>query len=449
MVDRACDSFAAARCHTVGERDYPLRMFGRRAAIALMLGGITLATACTDNSRLSGPTTVASTPTSDTRTIPSATLADHTTHTADTDPESTPATEANARPTTTTAPRATTTSSTPPTTATDVTTTMVEPSTTTSAAPATTVASDPAVPPLPVFDPGCVVEVAVDESLSVIADRFDDDTVTVSAIRTENGIVGDNIDPGQYLDVCVANGINDITGEQRTEADAVAVATLEVVAAQQRKLNELFAGLGTPPLLVDGISGPVTRQRLCAARLALGLPVSTADMLAGSAEEKALMAATTLPIPFTSAILSPRWILIDRTCQIMFTGEGTTRLTFVFPTSTGEPGHETRDQDRSRAFRFNPEIGNGGWHDSTSYPAADDNPLNGNMYKPLYFDRGQAIHGANNVPTHPQSKGCARLRVEHQNMLLLWLGLADATHEIGSRDQINVTVSVQGTFVPT
>jgi hypothetical protein len=423
-------------------------MFGRRAAIALMLGGITMVTACTDNSRLSGPPTVASTPTSDTRTIASVTLADRTTPTADTDPESTPATEAAAHPTTTAAPRATTTIDVPASTSTDVTTT-VESSTTTSVAPPTTVVPDPTVPALPVFDPGCVVEVAVDESLSVIADRFDDDTVTVSAIRTENGIVGDNIDPGQYLDVCVANGINDITGEQRTEADAVVVATLEVVAAQQRKLNELFAGLGTPQLLVDGISGPVTRQRLCAARLALGLPVSTADMLAGSPEEQTLLAAATLPIPFTSAILSERWILIDRTCQIMFVGEGTTRLTFVFPTSTGEPGHETRDQDRSRAFRFNPELGNGGWHDSTSYPAADDNPLNGNMYKPLYFDRGQAIHGANNVPTHPQSKGCARLRVEHQNMLIFWLGLGDDTHEIANRDQINVTVNVQGTYVPT
>ena len=304
------------------------------------------------------------------------------------------------------------------------------------------------VPALPVFDPACVVEVAAGDSLSLIADRFDDDTVTVPSIRTENGVVGDNIDPGDYLDVCVANGLNDITGEQRTEADAVAVATLTAVEAQQRQLNVLFAGLGTPELLVDGISGPVTRQRLCAARLALGLPVSTADMLAGSPEEQALMAATTLPIPFTSAILSERWILIDQTCQIMFVGEGTNRLTFVFPTSTGEPGHETRPQDRSRAFRYNPALGNGGWHNSTTYPAADDNPLNGNMYKPIYFDRGQAFHGANNVPTNPQSKGCARLRVEHQELMIGWLGLGDITSEIRDRDRINVTVNVQGSYVP-
>ena len=160
------------------------------------------------------------------------------------------------------------------------------------------------------------------------------------------------------------------------------------------------------------------------------------------------MATTTLPIPFTSAILSDRWILIDRTCQIMFVGEGTQHLTLVFPTSTGEPGHETRDQDRSRAFRFNPALGNGGWHNSTTYPVADDNPLNGNMYKPIYFDRGQAIHGAGNVPTSPQSKGCARLRVANQDLLVAWLGLGDVQEQTTSAKRINVTVNVQGTYVP-
>jgi hypothetical protein len=110
-----------------------------------------------------------------------------------------------------------------------------------------------------VFDPACVVEVAPGDSLSLIADRFDDDTVTVPSIRTENGIVGDNIDPGDYLDVCVANGLNDITGEQRTEADAVAVATLTAVEAQQRHLNVLFAGLGAP----DGMPSEPAAMRAC------------------------------------------------------------------------------------------------------------------------------------------------------------------------------------------
>ena len=158
------------------------------------------------------------------------------------------------------------------------------------------------------------------------------------------------------------------------------------------------------------------------------------------------MAATSLAVPFTTAVLSERWVLIDRTCQIMFAGNADRELVFVFPTSTGEAGHETRDQDRQPVVRFDPALDNGGWHNSSVYPVAEDNPLNGNMYKPLYFDRGQAIHGANNVPTSPQSKGCARLRVEHQDMLLYWLGISEPT---SSQRQIDLTVNVQGVWVPS
>jgi hypothetical protein len=278
----------------------------------------------------------------------------------------------------------------------------------------------------------------------LIADRFDDETVTGASIAVENSLPDqDSIQPDQLLDVCVDNGVNDITGEAITERNSVLL-SLDV-QEQQIKLNELFAGLGIRELLVDGISGPVTRQRLCAARLGLGLPVSTADMVPGSDEETWMMSAPALAVPWTSAALSERWVLIDQTCQIMFVGAGADQLAYVFPTSTGEPGNETRLQDRSRVTRFNPALDNGGWHNSSIYPVAEDNPLNGNMYKPLYFDRGQAIHGANNVPTSPQSKGCARLRVEHQDMLLFWLGLGEAT---SNANRINLTVNVQGTYVP-
>jgi hypothetical protein len=291
------------------------------------------------------------------------------------------------------------------------------------------------------YDPACVAIVQQGDTTLTIAQRLDAESpMLAQAIQAENGLFSEIVEPGWLLDVCVDNGLDDITGEP-TGRNSVSVAA--DVMDQQTKLNELFAGLGTPELSVDGVSGPVTRQRLCAARLALGLPVSTDDMAPGSEEEATLMAATSLPLPYTSALASDRWILIDRTCQMMFVGEGAERLVFAFPTSTGSAGFETRTQNRSRAFRFNPARGNGGWHNSTTYPVADDNPLNGNMYKPLYFDRGQAIHGANNVPTSPASKGCARLRVEHQEALVTWLGLADSGATT-NRDRINVTVNVQG-----
>jgi lipoprotein-anchoring transpeptidase ErfK/SrfK len=331
----------------------------------------------------------------------------------------------------------------PPTSSTSSTTSTTASTTSTSTTSTSTTTTTTTVP-LDVYDPACVVKVRPDDTLIAIAGRLADGTVDPETIKAENALDGNQINLGQLLDVCVDNGINDITGEARGERNPVIVA--REVMAQQTKLNELFAGYGIRELLVDGVSGPVTRQRLCAFRLAAGLPVSTANMAGGSEEEQLLMAATALPIPFTSAILAERWVLIDRTCQIMFVGEGTSRLTFVFPTSTGMAEFPTRDQTRSRVFKYDPAANNGGWHDSLSYPAAEDNPLNGNMYKPLYFDNGQAIHGANNVPTSPQSHGCARLRVEHMNMLLAWLGLADVNSPIHSTNRINLAVNVQGAW---
>jgi LysM repeat protein len=70
-------------------------------------------------------------------------------------------------------------------------------------------------PPLDVYDPLCVVQVAPGESLSLIADRFDDDTVRVDTIRAENDLADDTIQPDQLLDVCVDNGLNDRTVETR------------------------------------------------------------------------------------------------------------------------------------------------------------------------------------------------------------------------------------------
>ena len=314
--------------------------------------------------------------------------------------------------------------------------------TTTEAAPTTT------EPPLDVYDPLCVVKVAAGESLSLIADRFDDDTVRVATIQAENDLGDTTIQPDQLLDVCVDNGLDDRTGEAREPNQAiVAEATMANVEIQQAKLNELFAGFGMAELIIDGVSGSVTRQRLCAARLGLGLPPSTADMAAGSDEEQVLMAATELNTPLAAPVDSERWTLIDQTCQVMFVGSGFQQMQFIFPTSTGEPGYETRLQDASKVYRYDPASDNDGWHDSTEFPAPEDNPINGNMYKPLYFDGGLAIHGANNVPTSPQSKGCARLRLENQNQLIDWLGIGDVDRPIGG-SQFDLTVRIVGQFIP-
>ena len=355
--------------------------------------------------------------------------------------QSTPATTVSSS--TTTEEAATTTTSAPPSTiaeATTTTSTTAPPPTTTATTTSTTLPA-----PLDVFNPDCVVRIEGERSIQEVAVSAEGNPL---ALWLENG-QPDIVNSGDLIDVCPNNSINDVDGEPRPVLDdaGIQLALATNVERQQTKLNELFAGYGIADLAVDGVSGPLTGQRLCAARLALGLDTTINDMAPGSTEQAALLASETLPTPNSTAIESERWVLIDRTCQIMFIGSGAD-TTFVFPTSTGSEGFETRDQDRSEAFRFNPALDNGGWHDSTEFPVGVDNPLNGNLYKPLYFDLGQAIHGANNVPPTPESKGCARLRVDDQNAFVAWLGLDDATGETWRNDEMNVTVNVQGEFVP-
>ena len=118
------------------------------------------------------------------------------------------------------------------------------------------------------------------------------------------------------------------------------------------------------------------------------------------------------------------------------------------PTPTGEPEFPTHNVQALRAYRYDPALDNDGWHDSANFPSAVDNPLNGNMYKPLYFNGGQAIHGANVVPPDPRSKGCARMFPWHQDRLLTWLGLDEVADATWSPGRINVTVTVQGDYRP-
>lgn len=302
---------------------------------------------------------------------------------------------------------------------------------------------DPFVHPTDVGNPACVIELQRGDSLSDIAEEIPDTAVSYDDLALENDITdADRIEAGDYLDICVGNQLDDISG------DTVDVNDVDdpEAAEQQRQLNTVFAGKELSELAVDGVSGPLTRQQLCTFRLLLGQPTSNTDMTPGSYEEQVLMSVSAVPPIQHLVTEDSRWIIIDQTCQIMLVGTGT-ELQYIFPTSTGEAGFETRIQQRSRAFRFDPALENDGWHNSTTFPAAADNPLNGNMYKPIYFDRGQAIHGSYNVPPEPLSKGCARLNVEDQDTLIAWLGLGDADSVVSSGDRINLRVTVQGQFV--
>ena len=158
------------------------------------------------------------------------------------------------------------------------------------------------------------------------------------------------------------------------------------------------------------------------------------------------MAATSMPFPRSAPLgrpLGPH----QQTCQVIFVGEGPAASA---SSSRPRPVSPSRRPTRTgpRVFRYDPALENNGWHNSTRFPVDADNPLNGNMYRPLYFDNGQAIHGAANVPAEPASKGCVRLRLEDQDALLAWLGLDGLDGPTYDSGRIGLSVSVQGEYVP-
>ncbi len=137
-------------------------------------------------------------------------------------------------------------------TSTTTTTSTTIPSTTTTEATTTTSTA----PPLPATaNPPCVVAINPGDTLEVIVAAVASDTVSVESLQAENEIVDPaSIAPGGFLDICIGNAMNDVSGEQRVPPTTVPPA-LAGVQAQQQKLNELFAGYGLPPLAVDGDSG--------------------------------------------------------------------------------------------------------------------------------------------------------------------------------------------------
>ena len=313
---------------------------------------------------------------------------------------STPTTTA-APPTTTTTTTTTTASPTTSTTSTTaVPTTIAAPATT--AAPTTTTTTTPRVRP----DPTCVRRIRPGDSLEAIAIAVDDESVTVAGLQAENGIANPNlINAGDDLDICVGNGVNDTTGGRRRRSRRH-----RLIRSPRRSW---FSSASSTAVRRDRVRGAGRRRHVrplhppapCARPASSWGSRPAGGHGAGRAEEEALMAARSVADPRRRAHRRSALDTDRPDVPGAVRRRRAERLVFVFPTSTGSPGYETRDQDGARVFRFDPARENGGWHDSTHYPVPADNPLNGNMYKPLYFDGGQAIHGANNVPTDPRARG--------------------------------------------
>ena len=109
--------------------------------------------------------------------------------------------------------------STPTTTTMAPTTTTTLAETTTTVAPETTTTTTAPAVAVAVVTPVCVHQIQPGDSLSAIVSAVADPALTVEAVVTENGLSNPNtINAGDTLDLCIGNGIDDVTGQPRVVA---------------------------------------------------------------------------------------------------------------------------------------------------------------------------------------------------------------------------------------
>lgn len=163
------------------------------------------------------------------------------------------------------------------------------------------------------------------------------------------------------------------------------------VAALQRSLANSAFWCGS----ADGSFGHLTQQAVWALQKHHGL---VRDGVVGPATRAAL-ATGSRPTPQFGGTgvevhLGDQLMLVVR--------DGSTRE--VYNTSTGNGEWYTLNGRRQRAV-----TPKGSWRVYSTYSDGwQAGPL-GNMWRPMYYNSGWAIHGSTSIPTYPASHGCSRL----------------------------------------
>ena len=176
-------------------------------------------------------------------------------------------------------------------------------------------------------------------------------------------------------------------------AQASAAATLPKVRALQERLAELGYDVGTP----DGKWGARTPYSLMAFQKVEGL---TADGADGPQTQAALAAAST-PGPMVPGGSATR-IEIDVARQVMFHWVNGS-LARILTVSTGNNERYCVDGECDVAV-----TPGGTFRIGRKAAGLEVAPL-GELWWPMYFNGGIAIHGSPNVPAYPASHGCIRI----------------------------------------
>jgi len=176
-----------------------------------------------------------------------------------------------------------------------------------------------------------------------------------------------------------------------------------VVAAQQRLIQ-----LGFWVQAADGTYGDSTAQAVLALQKATGLE---RDGVLGPRSRLALTSGPLMHPRSTSG----HWVEIDLSRQLlMIVDNGLVRT--IFNTSTGSG--EAYSSGGSTSIASTPA---GQYAVFRQVDHLDPGPL-GDLWRPKYFNRGIAVHGAASVPAYPASHGCARV----SNEAMDWIWSTDA-----------------------
>ena len=159
----------------------------------------------------------------------------------------------------------------------------------------------------------------------------------------------------------------------------------------QERLTELGYWLGKP----DGSFGSLTQQAVWALQKSAGL---RRDGVVGPRTARALADGIR-----PKATITGDGVEIDLDRQVLLVVRGG-RVQLVLNTSTGN-GEQYTSTAGNKAIATTPK-------GTFAVYRAVDGPLTnslGQLWRPLFFHRGFAVHGSPNVPPWPASHGCARL----------------------------------------
>jgi peptidoglycan hydrolase-like protein with peptidoglycan-binding domain len=178
-----------------------------------------------------------------------------------------------------------------------------------------------------------------------------------------------------------------------TAAQKEAVASVPKVLALQQRLAELGYDVGTP----DGQMGARTSYAIMAFQKVEGLSRDGVD----GPQVDAALATASKPGPMVPDG-APTRIEIDVARQVLFHWVNGS-LARILPVSTGSGEHYCVDGSCDVAV-----TPGGSFRIGRKAEGLEVSPL-GELWWPMYFNGGIAIHGSPSIPPYPASHGCIRI----------------------------------------